>query len=77
MTVKKKVKFTHFQSTETHGLYAIDEDGDLWVYQGNKHGWSKLNMTRLNVRGKIRLWKQRKEAEQINTELPNDQCGGN
>ena len=26
------------------GLYGLSSDGHVWVYQGSKHGWSKLNM---------------------------------
>lgn len=32
----------------TAGLYALSKDGTVWVYQGRKHGWSKLNMTAMS-----------------------------
>ncbi len=38
------------QLVETQtGLYAVSKDGAVWVYQGNKYGWSKLNMTAMTT----------------------------
>lgn len=41
---------------EGHQLYALDENGDVFVYwsQGweRKNGWEKLNMTRIPTREK-------------------------
>lgn len=34
----------------TAGLYGLSSNGSVWVYQGNKHGWSKLNMKVMSAR---------------------------
>jgi hypothetical protein len=34
----------------TKGLYGIDAEGVVYVYQGKDHGWSSLNMDKMTNR---------------------------
>lgn len=45
------------------GLYAVGDDGDVYVYQGKDHGWSKLNMRLMNTRELRAKMKSREENE--------------
>ena len=39
------------QLLETNkGMYGLATDGSVWVYQGAKHGWSKLNMSMMSAK---------------------------
>jgi hypothetical protein len=44
--MNEQVKLLHFVETRA-GLYGLCVDGSVWVYQGQKHGWSKLNMSKM------------------------------
>lgn len=43
--------------TSDSSLTALAEDGSVWVYMGQRYGWSMLNMERLTDRDAMRVRK--------------------
>ena len=58
----KQYKFIQISNTE-RSLTALDANGEIWTYFGNKYGWKKLNMTRMTV-AQEKQARKKKEIEQ-------------
>jgi hypothetical protein len=40
---KKQIQIVQLIETQA-GIYGLDTNGVVWVYQGHRYGWSPLNM---------------------------------